>query len=383
MSLTILEGHVLDRLRGMEAGSVQVCVTSPPYWSLRDYSTAPQAWGGAWMGHLGLEPTPELYIQHIVEIFREVRRILRKDGTLWLNLGDCYAANRGYQVKDNKHTEVGNNMGSTVPLGLKPKDLVGIPWSVAFALRADGWTLRQEIIWEKPNPMPESVRDRCTRSHEQMFMFSKARWIGAGDPPVWLCDKDAAWLAALVDGEGTICFQDRTENDNATTYSIRLSIVNTHRGLLERIAALCNVGGGPGSPSPRLRNDGNAGRPIYCWQVTTAKAAKVIAAIRPYLIAKAVQADLALSVHILNQKHKGRGGHTTTDEDAMFKTKAASACSELNHGKNPDLSWFTPLPWGRWTSQPYIYDAKAIAEPVAESSIARISQSTFDTQTGG
>jgi len=148
----------------MADGSVQTCVTSPPYFGLRDYGVD---------GQIGLEPTVDAFVEELVSVFREVRRVLADDGTLWLNLGDSYAANRGYQVTDNKHIDVGNNMGMKVPEGLKPKDLIGIPWRVAFALQADGWYLRQDIIWHKPNPMPESVRDRCTKSHEYIFLFSK------------------------------------------------------------------------------------------------------------------------------------------------------------------------------------------------------------------
>ena len=129
---------------------------------------------GAWRGSLGLEPTSELYVKHMVEIFREVRRVLRKNGTLWLNLGDSYAANRSYQVTDSKHISVGNTKSSQVPLNLKPKDLCGIPWRVAFALQNDGWWLRSDIIWSKNNPMPESVTDRPTRSHEYIFLLTKS-----------------------------------------------------------------------------------------------------------------------------------------------------------------------------------------------------------------
>ena len=146
--------------------SVHMCVTSPPYWSLRDYGVDAQ---------LGLEPTPEEYVQNMVAVFREVRRVMRPDGTLWLNLGDSYAANRGYQVPDGKWDDVGNNHGMSVPSGLKPKDLVGIPWRVAFALQADGWWLRSDIIWSKPNPMPESVTDRPTKAHEYLFLLSPSQ----------------------------------------------------------------------------------------------------------------------------------------------------------------------------------------------------------------
>lgn len=159
--------------------AIQCVVTSPPYWGLRDYGLPPLVWDGApgysvWRGSFGLEPTPDLYVQHLVGIFREVYRVLRDDGTVWLNLGDSYAANRSYQVRDNKHVDVGNEMSMSVSGGLKPKDLIGIPWHVAFALQADRWYLRSDIIWAKPNPMPESVTDRPTRSHEYLFLLTKS-----------------------------------------------------------------------------------------------------------------------------------------------------------------------------------------------------------------
>jgi DNA modification methylase len=150
-------------------GVVQCVVTSPPYWGLRDYGVE---------GQIGLERTPEEYVGHLVEVFREVRRVLRGDGTVWLNLGDCYAREGGSQSGDNRELLHMNGIQKRmckVPDGcdLKPKDLVGIPWMVAFALRADGWWLRSEVIWHKPNPMPESVTDRPTKSHEQVFLLSK------------------------------------------------------------------------------------------------------------------------------------------------------------------------------------------------------------------
>lgn len=135
--LRILNGDALEMLRTLPDESVNCCVTSPPYYGLRDYGAA---------GQIGLESTPEQYIERLVAVFREVRRVLRDDGTLWLNVGDSYA----------------------------DKNLIGIPWMLAFALRADGWYLRQDIIWAKPNPMPESVRDRCTKAHEYIFLLTKS-----------------------------------------------------------------------------------------------------------------------------------------------------------------------------------------------------------------
>lgn len=139
------------------------CVTSPPYYGLRDYGTA---------GQIGLEETPDQYIERLVAIFREVRRVLKDDGTLWLNIGDSYATRSGSQPPTNTRNKCGHTK-KTVPTGYKAKDLIGIPWLLAFALRLDGWYLRADIIWQKPNAMPESVKDRPTRAHEYIFLLSK------------------------------------------------------------------------------------------------------------------------------------------------------------------------------------------------------------------
>ena len=165
----IYQGDVIDRLKDLNDGSVQCVVTSPPYWGLRDYGVDNQ---------LGLEETPEEFVENLVKVFREVRRVLKNDGTVWLNLGDSYsgsgkgtAGNLGKKYNE-RHLE--HKTGGIIPKGLKPKDLVGIPWRVAFALQSDGWYLRQDIIWHKPNPMPESVTDRCTKAHEYIFLLSKS-----------------------------------------------------------------------------------------------------------------------------------------------------------------------------------------------------------------
>jgi len=177
--MLFLEGNVIDCLRSLPEQSVHCVITSPPYWGLRDYGVP---------GQIGLEPTPEEYVAKMVEVFREVRRVLRDDGTLWLNLGDSFASGKGTCFNPGGgETSLGQNRKaagvhpldrgnkSTLALsGLKPKDLVGIPWMVAFALRADGWYLRSDIIWHKPNPMPESVKDRCTKSHEYIFLLTKS-----------------------------------------------------------------------------------------------------------------------------------------------------------------------------------------------------------------
>lgn len=231
---TVEEGDALSVLRGMPDECIQVCVTSPPYFGLRSYKTEPLVWGGengcdhdwqhhryyveggggdssaeaftqpgpgnverlkkarwheddtcqkcgAWKGHLGLERTPEEYVAHLVEIFREVRRVMRKDGTAWINLGDSYTSgNRvghgsiGEKQKTNRGMDGSADPPRLVmPPGLKSKDLVGIPWRVALALQADGWYLRSDIIWAKPAPMPESVTDRPTKAHEYVFLLAK------------------------------------------------------------------------------------------------------------------------------------------------------------------------------------------------------------------
>ncbi len=177
-------GDCRDSLRAMAAAGIkiQTCVTSPPYFGLRDYGHA---------GQIGLEPTPDEFIAELVEVFRCVRDVLADDGTLWVNIGDSYATGTKADRQQSTNPGVGANRPEAqnsvarigTPEGCKTKDLIGIPWMLAFALRADGWYLRQEIIWHKPNPMPESVTDRCTKAHEQIFLLSKS--------PRYFFDSDA------------------------------------------------------------------------------------------------------------------------------------------------------------------------------------------------
>ena len=162
----LLIGDVRETLKTVADNTVDCCVTSPPYWGLRDYGET---------GQIGLEQSPEQYVAELVAVFREVRRVLKNNGTLWLNLGDSYAGNNS-RASNNGRAGYGNpreGIFERTGEGLKTKDLVGIPWRVAFALQADGWYLRQDIIWHKPNPMPESVTDRCTKAHEYIFLLSK------------------------------------------------------------------------------------------------------------------------------------------------------------------------------------------------------------------
>jgi len=210
--LKINKIHNLDCLSGLKQlpdESINCCVTSPPYYGLRDYGLAPLKWPEItysilgfkvnipeWTGDLGLEPDEKMFIGHLVYIFRETRRTMAKDGTLWLIIGDSYWGGKGksghgeydsqklrYKMNslNNPESHVGGK-NKTRPTDrshptIKPKDLIGIPWMLAFALRADGWFLRQDLIWNKSNPMPESVKDRCTKSHEYIFLLTKSKNI--------------------------------------------------------------------------------------------------------------------------------------------------------------------------------------------------------------
>lgn len=180
MNIDIYIGNCLETLQKMDDQSVNTCITSPPYWGLRDYNGEEE--------QLGLEDTPELFVDNLVKVFREVKRVLKDDGTVWLNLGDTYSSHKdckstaqslakGTQAEVahviDKGRSVSRNTKKLKQAGLKNKDLIGIPWRVALALQADGWYLRQDIIWHKPNPMPESVKDRCTKAHEYIFLLSK------------------------------------------------------------------------------------------------------------------------------------------------------------------------------------------------------------------
>ena len=216
---TVFLGDCIERMKQRPAGSVQMCVTSPPYYGLRDYGVD---------GQIGLEETPEQFIAKLVEVFREVRRLLADDGTCWVNIGDSYSRNPSkggsgpggkngaYSDTYTKASKVrqgtnylvnGRGRAETnTDNGIKHKDLIGIPWMLAFALRADGWYLRQEIIWHKPNPMPESVTDRCTKSHESLFLLSKS--------PTYFFDHEAIKEPAK-EWTGRAATFDRDGNDVA------------------------------------------------------------------------------------------------------------------------------------------------------------------------
>lgn len=226
MTVRILNDDCISAMRlEIEDGSINCVVTSPPYFGLRDYGTA---------GQIGLERTPEEYVAKLVDVFRKVRRVLRDDGTVWLVLGDSYASQggRGIQGKsgqcaDRKACKAGGarerRSSGRPPPGLKTKDLIGIPWMVAFALRADGWYLRNEIIWAKPNPMPESVKDRCTKSHENMFLLTKkARYH---------CDMEAIKEPAVDAGKVNLGNKnvDKSRNDADRDRNIPVAAMRNKR----------------------------------------------------------------------------------------------------------------------------------------------------------
>jgi DNA modification methylase len=207
LTAQVLIGDVRQRLSELPDASVQTCITSPPYWGLRDYGQD---------GQFGLEQTPEAYVEQMVNVFREVRRVLKDDGTLWLNLGDSYAGSgRGGQSKEKRSTNWQPEYGlqSHTPNGLKPKDLVGIPFRVAFALQADGWWLRQDIIWHKPNPMPESVTDRCTKAHEYLFLLTKSNRYYFDNESI---KEDSKWSSDSRAGSGRLTYEGKRQGESGT-----------------------------------------------------------------------------------------------------------------------------------------------------------------------
>jgi DNA modification methylase len=192
-------GDALDVLRELPSASVHLCCTSPPFYGLRDYGTD---------GQIGLEETPDQWVERLVNVFREVRRVLRDDGTLWVEIGDSYtsAASGGAGAPAKQHTNAGSLIGrGTTPPGHKQKDLLGQPWMLAFALRADGWYLRSEIIWARPNPMPESVTDRPTKAHSTIFLLSKKpRYYFDADAVREPHQRDNRKVTTVKQGDGSI-----------------------------------------------------------------------------------------------------------------------------------------------------------------------------------
>jgi len=211
---TFLQGDAKTELRSLDEGSARTCITSPPYWGLRDYGTEDQ---------IGLEEEVDAYVNNLCDILDEVGRVLTDDGTLWLNIGDSYAGSgKGPGGNINKeHHHMEDKSGGLVPDGMKPKDLVGIPWEVAFELRSRGWYLRSDIIWKKPDPMPESVKDRPTNQHEYLFLLSKSRDYFYDHDAI---KEDAKHADDRRHGEGRIGYNGKRQGDEGTGQEAFVSI---------------------------------------------------------------------------------------------------------------------------------------------------------------
>lgn len=245
MSIQLLHGDCRDVLKTLPDASVHCCITSPPYWGLRSYLPA---------GHadkhmeIGSEPTLGEWVAVMVDVFREVRRVLRDDGTLWLNLGDSYSsggrATWRSGVSENKGHEVQNDKPRPdTPAGLKPKDLLGQPWRVAFALQDDGWWLRQEIIWAKKNPMPESIRDRFTKAHEHVFLLSKSER--------YFFDFDAVQEPASENTHARLAQNVEAQTGSFRAHAGELRGGRPMKAMAGRGQGVGQRQGPPGNPAPR------------------------------------------------------------------------------------------------------------------------------------
>lgn len=246
--ITLLHGDALTEARTLEAGSVQTIVTSPPYFGLRDYGEE---------GQYGAEASVEEYVSRMVELFRELRRVLADDGTLWLNLGDSFAndgkwgGSSGGKHASALHGKSGIGRGK-VTTGLPPKNLIGVPWRVAFALQTDGWILRSDIIWAKPNPMPESVTDRPTKAHEYLFLFAKS--------PRYYYDADAIAEDAVKGDAGSSWTEGKTGEHQLGRAQKR----DVRQGFARAGGHRDNPSGGYGGRAPETRNKRTV------WSVPTA-----------------------------------------------------------------------------------------------------------------
>jgi len=339
---------------------VQTCVTSPPYYGLRSYG------GGA--AEIGLESTPAEYVAKLVEVFRAVREVLADDGTLWLILGDSYAA---YWGDHYAHRPFGADRSpdeSTPPckpslnfkqIGIKPKDLFGIPWAVALALRDDGWVLRSEIIWEKRNPMPESVTDRPTKGHETIFLFAKAKWSGPRPGRfAHISDADARWLALLIDAEGCIVVKRCKHEGRSDIFAPQVGIGNTSEALMREVTRIVGHG-------RLLERPGKNCRVLY-WQLAHGIATEFLQRIYPFLIVKQRQARICIYVDSLTYYRGGqKAERKRRNPDELKVLDSLWSRNKLcNRFGTPDLSDVPEPVFGRWSEcERYYYDAASIAEP--------------------
>jgi len=370
MTNRILIGDCREQLATLPEKSVHCCVTSPPYWALRSYLDADHP---DKCYELGCEPTPEEYVANMVDVFRAVWRVLRDDGVLWLNLGDSFCSGGreghgtrvGYKQQTNRGMCGENDpVRAPQPPGLKPKDLCGIPWRVAFALQADGWVLRSDVVWSKANPMPESVRDRPTKAHEYIFMFCKGVWSG---PPALECsyisDADARWLALLLDTEGNIVMKKSESKSGRVVYGLQIAFANTSRDLMETARGIARMG--------CINERPGVNAPVVYWQVSNLQARSLLARIYPYMIVKRDQARLGIHAQTIlstsdseRRTKIGRSrGRLRSDEYTAQLDSFWKRMKSLNQFGNPDLSDIPDPQYGRWaTAAKYYYDAEAVKE---------------------
>ncbi len=364
-------------------GCVDCCITSPPYFGLRDYGHS---------GQIGLEPSPDAYVAALVGVFREVRRVLNDSGVCWLNLGDSYAgagpSGISYQSKTTQRraglTQDGafrispklsgcaltyDQKKPIPPAGLKSKDLMGIPWRVAFALQADGWVLRSDIVWAKPNPMPESVTDRPTKSHEMLFLLTKAKWVGPERGRfAHVSDADARWLALLIDAEGCIVVKRVQHEGRGDTFAPQVAVSSTSIALMERVVSMIGHG--------RLTERPGKNAPMWCLQMANNIAADFLRRIYPFLIIKQRQARIGIYVDALTYYRGGKKPERKQRTDAELSVLSSlwargKMCNQFGH---PDLTDVPEPAMGRWDSQPYHYDAAAIAEDSSLSMYVQVDQ---------
>lgn len=372
MTVRIINADVIDGLRQLPDESVHCVVTSPPYWGLRDYGVA---------GQIGLEKTPAEFVSRMVEVFREVRRVLRSDGVCFVNLGDSYSGGKtgrddedetslrrrfaAYGTGRPKAGRKGaNGQARAVTEGLKPKDLCGIPWRVAFALQDDGWCLRQEIIWSKPNPMPESVTDRCTKAHEQIFLFSKAKWTGdrhARRMP----SGDARFLACLIETEGNIAIRRYTHKRETPQHALQIAVANSDRSILEAAQAIAGCG--------NILERPGCNRPVFYLQWTTKDAERLLWEVYPFMFGKKRQAAIGLMLESRRSNtnkglrddifEKDGRSYYLRPQEIELREKMWQACKALNQHEPVDLSWLEEPKEGRWVPERYWWDRESMKEP--------------------
>ncbi|HEY7467198.1 MAG TPA: site-specific DNA-methyltransferase [Dehalococcoidia bacterium] len=402
--MTIYQGDVRDVLPSLPADSVDCIVTSPPYWGLRDYGTATWVGGDEACDHqyakggrnpetagkqltnkgttfsqyehdcrkcgatrvdsqLGIERTPEEYVANMVAVFRELRRVLKPSGTCWLNLGDSYAGSWGANgrgegtnaPRPDLEAKHGTNAPNRNPPGLKPKDLVGIPWRVAFALQADGWVLRSDVVWAKSNPMPESVTDRPTKSHEMVFLLTKAKWVGPSRGRFAdISDSDARWLAMFLDTEGSIVVK-RVQRGARRWYGSQIVFSSTSAELVETARNIVGQG-------TVLRREGT-NAPMFYYQLSNQAARDLLHRVYPFLIVKRSQAAIGvvLQDRLATKGKKRPGGFRAVEDDAWLE-RAWETNKSLNHFGTPDLSWVPAVKYGKWEPARYYFDADAVRE---------------------